>query len=191
MVAGIEQYTPGPVPNTGNAELERYVSDELERIRNALPVDTYGGLYINTAKICTNAGTTPLVLSTANNCAWSGVNPNKPEGATMDATNGTITLGPAGVYFCSARIAALISASSCNYYTDLFINGAATSIRGFVYGAFEPGTGTYASVHMEVSGIIDVPANAVCDLRYSVQNTVATRIFWIGNADWSMQRIGG
>ena len=182
-MADARQYTPAPVPSTGNAELERYVSSELELIRNALPVPVYGGLS-NLAGKFLSATTTPQIIT-----GWGGSTPAQPQGCILNTSAGTIDVNVDGTYICITRITAAVVAPSQTHNIELYANGAGTGVLGQIFAGLLGGTSPQGVV-FEAIGLFDVSGPTQLDLRYYL-TAGGPFSFILQDMDWTVQRIGG
>lgn len=153
----VDRYIPESVPDTGNPELERYLAEELARIKllgdQGWVSQAYGALAITSTNV-NSVGTTPVKIT--------GYDQSRPDSGVInvetDESAGEITALEAGTFFMSAVLTADID-SGTEYQLLLYADGSPTGIGGTLDSSNQTGV-----LQLVVSALEDLEAGTVLSL---------------------------
>ena len=175
MSEGVSIYVPNAVPQSGDtADLERFLSDELRRIGEAMrlvPVQAmYGGLFLDDdpapGQVLT---TTDAIIE-----GFDAEMPDNPNRMIPDAVANNITTLESGVVFVMANFNVNVDQNRIYVFT-LYADGAETP---FAVG-LDPSNQT-AITAVTLSGFGSVHPGTVFDIRARVDSATGTMILLSG-----------
>lgn len=153
----VDRYVPEPVPDTGNPELQRYLAEELARIKllgdQGWVSQAYGALAITSTNV-NSVGTTPVKVT--------GYDQTRPDSGEInvegDIVNGDLTVLEAGTYVVSAVLTADIDSGTA-YSLFLYADGSPTGISGTLDSSNQTGV-----LQLVITALEDVVAGTVLSL---------------------------
>ena len=193
-MAGVfaEPYTPNPVPQAGLQlevkaqlrDLERYLSEELDRIQTAMlfvPVQAaYGGLVVFPGP----AADQPLNEIPQLITGWNAETPLNPNRVVTDFTTlEAMTVNEGGVYQITFNVTATVDAGR-TYILTVYLNGVATPLFSAVDGSNQSEVLTFT-----FHALIDLDQGDLIQLFGEAEAQAAPHTFIMNRAIYDLVRI--